>query len=215
MLSAVTCLLVVSGSSAKASIIVDSYNQYVGQLGFYPSGNATATSSTTVPLSVSSDSGHADITSSTATASGFSMNYSLGIAVDTYGYAYAEQIVSFHVDSDAAYTFNISPTAAPSTDSANYGYLYSLAYGFEFDHTTTDGSGFSESGVLHSGVEYNYTTYAEPLVDYLLGPTSFETTGSSSLSATSSVPEPSSFALLGLGGIGLAIGAYRRRTAAT
>ena len=28
-----------------------------------------------------------------------------------------------------------------------------------------------------------------------------------------SVPEPSSFALLGLGGIGLALGAYRRRRA--
>ena len=32
---------------------------------------------------------------------------------------------------------------------------------------------------------------------------------------THAVPEPSTFALLGLGGLGLAVGAYRRRRAAT
>ena len=61
-----------------------------------------------------------------------------------------------------------------------------------------------------SRVAFTSTTISENIqgLDFRLGAI---TLLDISFGSTSAVPEPSSFALLGLGGIGLAIGAYRRR----
>jgi PEP-CTERM motif len=71
------------------------------------------------------------------------------------------------------------------------------------DKVSSTGS-FSYRGELLNG---------ETVAFYI--PVSFATAGSGTftIDQTSIVPEPSSIALMGLGGIGLAIGAYRRRRA--
>jgi hypothetical protein len=83
-----------------------------------------------------------------------------------------------------------------------------------------DGYGTGTNGLGFAGVSAGYyDTYSQslPLVigdTYQLNFLFTQEGGPQSdfvVSAGQAVPEPSSFALLGLGGIGLAIGAYRRR----
>jgi hypothetical protein len=66
------------------------------------------------------------------------------------------------------------------------------------------GNTFTYSGLISNG---------ETVAFYI--PVSFASTGAGTFTMTQTVvPEPSSFALLGLGGLGLSFGAYRRRRAA-
>jgi hypothetical protein len=59
-----------------------------------------------------------------------------------------------------------------------------------------------------------YSLFQIAFVSEVFDVSSYDTASTSLGLASSSVPEPSTFALAGLGGIGLMIGAYRRRRAA-
>ena len=208
-----TCLaaaafLFASAAPSNAAFVIDSYAQYVEEYAYDPFDYNSNSSSTPGPLSVVTTNGYANITSSTASSTTIDMSYAFGFGpVDTYGEAYVEQVVYFHVDADTPYTFSISPFSSGAFYDFNFGSIYGFNTGYELYNYNYSGLGFSYSGVLHPGQQYQYVT--EALAYY---GTNAAMTGHSSL--TTNVPEPSSIALAGLGGIGLAIGAYRRRKAA-
>ncbi|MBS0261062.1 MAG: hypothetical protein JSS02_03825 [Planctomycetes bacterium] len=218
---AVASALLASASSASAGIVVDSYFQAVSTYGYDPEDGSDDHVSTTGPLSTSSSIGYANITSSEATTTSIAYSYSLGLSgsFDTFGYAEAHQDVYFHVTADTSFAYNLSAYELASRSSYNGAYLY--------DNTTNaivffapspglyQGAGFTFSGTLLAGHDYELYVYVGPVVSSEHGSLEFAMTGSSALTL---VPEPSALALssLLLGGFGV-IGLVKRlkRNAAT
>ncbi|MBS0263151.1 MAG: hypothetical protein JSS02_14500 [Planctomycetes bacterium] len=211
---AVASALLASASPASAGIVVDDYYQAVGAYGSFPEDGSGAISYSTGPLSTSSRIGYGNITSSEATATSIAYSYSLGLSgnFDTYGYAAAIQDVYFHVTADTSFVYNLSAYDVAASISYNYAGLYDYTTGtLVFETPAPDsytGAGFTFSGTLLAGHDYELYTYAQPDVYVEDGFSVFDMTGSSALTL---VPEPSAFALssLLLGGFGV-IGMVKR-----
>ncbi|MBS0267223.1 MAG: hypothetical protein JSS02_35190 [Planctomycetes bacterium] len=218
---AVASALLASASSASAGIVVDEYYQGVFTYGYDPFDSSANDSITTGPLSTSSSNGYADITSSETTATRIAYSYSVGLNgnFDNFGYAYAYQDVFFHVTADTSFAYNLSAFDLASRASFNYAYLIdntTSTYIFENPFPDNElGAGFTFSGILLAGHDYEFHTFAEPVVYGLYGSTAFEMTGSSALTL---VPEPSAFALssllLGAFGVTGMVKRFKRNAAA-
>lgn len=145
-----------------------------------------------------------------------------GSAVTVGTVIWAPGELAFHPGSDAG-SVSIVEFTAPTTSYYNVAAIWQtddttgpassnlVAYGINgvlggtapigtAFHTQATGNG---KFLLNAGDTFDFMIYAQTY--------GFNTTG---IAATvTAVPEPSSFALVGLGGLGLALGAYRRRRA--
>ncbi|MBS0261061.1 MAG: hypothetical protein JSS02_03820 [Planctomycetes bacterium] len=211
---AVASALLVSDSSASAGIVVDSYLQQVATEGHDPQDSSNDYAFSPGPLSTSSNAGYAKITSSEATATSIAFSYSLGLSgnFDTQGFANTSQDVFFHVTEDTSFAYNLSAYDLASYGSDNYAYLFDFTvndYVFQTPFPgNAQGAGFTFSGTLIAGHDYDLYTFVQPKVNSEFGSTEFAMTGHSALTVAPEltvVPEPSAFALssLLLGGFGV------------
>ena len=130
--------------------------------------------------------------------------------------------LAFHPGSGAG-SISIVEFTAPTTS------YYAIASTWQTDDTTgpasTNLAAFGINGVLggtapigqafHSPVNGNGTFLlnAGDRFDFMVYAQTFGFNATGIAATVTAVPEPSSFALAGLGGLGLALGAYRRRRA--
>ena len=207
--AAATVFLCVLATPSSAGVMIDAYYQQVGVNGYYPDGTNYNESYITGPLSTSAVSGYANITSSTVSSTRIDMSYSLGLSIDTAGNAFALQLVDFHVETETSYTFNISAFPAHGLYDYNVGGIYSKTTSqYDFYHYVTDGSEFTVTGIFLPGQNYQYISQTQIIFDQAF---SGGITGHSSLTT---VPEPPTFTVFGLGGLGLAFIRFRQRRAA-
>lgn len=142
----------------------------------------------------------------------FLAGQSLTVKNLNFAEAYAISSTSAYVDSTGTFTFldaSGSPILTSKVKTDGEG-----AYHFGQIYGSTDFIGLPYS-LTFSGVEYvgklNYY-FSTPITTRNYTEPGFSIQGSS-VTFNSAVPEPSTFALLGLGSLVLAVGAYRRRAA--